>query len=354
MNKIFFTVGPSQLYPTIPTHIKTALKDDVLSLSHRSSTFVDIVKTTHENLRKLLGIPDTHHIFFTSCALEGMERTIQNTVETNSFHFVNGSFSREFWQIAVDLKKNAVRFDADNGEGFDFTKAKIPHNTELICLIQNETSTGVAIPMKNIYNLKKQHQKKLIAVDVVSSIPYTKIDFSLIDILIFSVQKGFGLPAGLGIMIVNDKALQKAETLAEKNITIGSFHNFLKLAEFEQKFQTRETPNVLNIYLLGKVTEDMLQKGIETIRKETDEKADLLYKFFEKHTQYEPYVADSFRSQTTIVIDVKGESQNIVNNLKKKGLIVAQGYGKRKDDHIRIANFPSLTKKDIKKLLSEL
>ena len=80
MKKIFFTVGPSQIYPTIPNHIKNALKENVFSLSHRSEEFINIYKNTAKNLRILLNIPSTHHIFFTSSALEGMERTIQNTV----------------------------------------------------------------------------------------------------------------------------------------------------------------------------------------------------------------------------------------------------------------------------------
>lgn len=352
MKKIFFTVGPSQLYPTVPGHIKTALKENVFSLSHRSNAYAEIAKNTHTALRKLLNIPDTHHIFFTSCALEGMERAIQNTAEKNTFHFVNGSFSREFWQIATDLKKNAVRFDAPNGEGYDFALAKIPKNTELICIVQNETSTGVAIPMKQIYQVKKQNPQALIAIDVVSSIPYTKIDFSLIDIVLFSVQKGFGLPAGLGILIVNEKALEKAERLGKKPISIGSFHSFPKLLEFEKKFQTRETPNVGNIYLLGKVAEDMLSTGIDTIRKETEEKAKLLYTFFEQHKKYKPYVQEPFRSLTTIVIDVNGESEKIIKNLERIGFIVAAGYGKRKEQHIRIGNFPSISIAATRKLLT--
>src|SRR5690348_16679980 len=115
MKKIFFTVGPSQLYPTVAKHLKTALKEQFFSSSHRSKNFMQMYKDTSDNLKTLLNIPATHHIFFVSSALEAMERTVQNVVEKNSFHFVNGSFSREFWQIAVDLKKNALRFDAENG-----------------------------------------------------------------------------------------------------------------------------------------------------------------------------------------------------------------------------------------------
>lgn len=351
MKKVFFTVGPSQLYPTVPKHIKKALTEDIASISHRSEQFKQIYKAAVENIKNLLEVPDTHHIYFTASALEGMERTIQNTAKKYTFHFVNGSFSREFYQIATDLKKQALRFDAPNGEGFDIKNVVVPKKTELICFVQNETSTGVSTPLEDIYTIAKKYPQSLVAVDVVSSIPYIKLDFSLIDIALFSVQKGFGLPAGLGVLIVSDRALKKAQALAQSEVSIGSYHNFLKLEEFGQKFQTRETPNVLTIYLLAKVTEDMLKKGITTVRQETDKKASILYTFFEKHKHYTPFTKPPYRSQTTIVIQVKGESEKIVKQAAKHGFVIAQGYGKRKDDHIRIANFPSQTLRQVRQLL---
>lgn len=351
MKHIFFSVGPSQLYPTVPVHIKNALKENIPSLSHRSSAFADYYKTAVTNLRKILLIPDTHEIYFTASALEGMERTIQNTVKTHSFHFVNGSFSREFYQIALDLGKTAKRFDAENGQSFDFKDAVIPDESELITFVQNETSTGVSTPLENIYAVSKSHPDKLIAIDIVSSTPYIAPDFTKIDIALFSVQKGFGLPSGLGVMIISNRAMQKARYLSNTQHSIGSYHNFLKLQEFGNKYQTRETPNVMNIYLLSKVTQDILAKGIEVIRHETEVKAQLLYSFFDNHPRYKPYVQEKYRSKTTIVIDVLGESGKVVDLLTKHAITVAEGYGKRKDNHIRIANFPSHTEQQIKRLI---
>ena len=351
MKPIYFTVGPSQLYPTAQKHIRRALKDEIYSLSHRSSQFSEINRKTQASLRTLLAIPKSHHLFFTSCALEGMERTIANTVEKKSFHFVNGSFSREFWQIAIDLGKQSMRFDVPNGEGFDFSQVEIPQDVELICLVQNETSTGVAQSMESIYALKKRYPQTLIAIDVVSSAPYTNIDFSLIDIALFSVQKGFGMPAGLGVLIVNDRALEKAAWLAKKGIAIGSYHSFPKFDEFAKKFQTRETPNVGAIYLLGNVVDDMLHTGIDVIRNDTEKKAQMIYDFFDTHARYKPVVSQQFRSKTTMVIDMNGESAKVREELSQRGFIVAGGYGKRKEWHIRIGNFPAHSVADMKKLV---
>lgn len=161
------------------------------------------------------------------------------------------------------------------------------------------------------------------------------------------------LPAGLGVIIVSPKALQKTEQLIKKGISVGSFHSFKNLSEKAKDFQTPETPNVLNIYLLNKVVTDMLKVGLLNIRKQTNEKAQLIYNFFNNHKKYTPFVSSpKFQSPATIVIDVNGESEKLRNKLSKKGILVGSGYGENKLNHIRIANFPSHSIKDVKLLLS--
>jgi aspartate aminotransferase-like enzyme len=53
-----------------------------------------------------------------------------------------------------------------------------------------------------------------------------------------------------------------------------------------------------------------------------------------------------------MVVDVKGNSEKLIKHLTKNGYIIAAGYGKRKDMHVRIANFPAHKISDVKKLLS--
>lgn len=355
MKKIFFTPGPSQLYPTVKKHIKNALSADIPSISHRGESFQKIYQNTQNNLRKLLKIPQTHKIFFLSSALEGMERIIENCVEKSSFHLINGAFSKKFFDIARLLGKKPVKVEVEQGEGFEFEKITIPKNTELICLTQNETSTGVWLPLPQVYKIKKKYPKTSIALDIVSSVPYTKVDFNFIDCAFFSVQKGFGLPAGLGVLIVSQALIEKSKKLVKKGISIGSYHSFLELSKKDEKFQTPETPNVLNIYLLGKVTQDLLRIGINKIRQETRQKAQFLYAFFDKHPLYKPFVKNPlFRSETVIVVKTGKETKKVIARLKDKGLIVGKGYGQFKEKHIRIANFPAHNLRDMKKIVKTL
>lgn len=350
MKKTFFTVGPSQLFPTVAKHLQNAVNDDVMSISHRGDEFKKIYSQTHKALRDLLNIPSTHHIFFLSSAQEAMERILMNTVQNYSYHFVNGAFSQKFYTEALAQNKIPQRYAINGNEFFDFNRS-VPDETETICITQNETSCGASISMTDIYSLKDRYPEKLIAIDIVSSVPYCRIDFSKIDIAFFSVQKAMGLPAGLGVLIVSNACIEKAEQIKKQKGMIGGFRSFPSLLANEQQQQTPETPNALGIYLLGKVARDMVEEGIETIRQNTDKKAKLIYDFFDNHPTYHPFIKGLNRSVTTIVIDVNGQTKIITDRLTQKGFIVGKGYGDKKESQIRIANFPTHTLQQVEELL---
>ncbi|HLD86491.1 MAG TPA: aminotransferase class V-fold PLP-dependent enzyme [Candidatus Nanoarchaeia archaeon] len=355
MKRIFFTPGPSQLLPRVPGYLNEAIGQGIPSLSHRSEEFRSIYKDTASGIRKVLGAPDGMHVFFMGSATEAMERIIQNCVEKESFHFVNGAFSARFFKIAQLLGKNPIKIESPMGNPFDFSSVDIPKSAELICITQNETSIGIAIKPENINRLKKDHPNALLAVDIVSCAPMVELDYSQVDMAFFSVQKCFGLPAGLGVLLANDRALQRSKELQAKGVSIGSYHNFQWMAEDEIKFQTPETPNVLAIYLLGRVCAQFLQKGIERVRADCDEKAALLYGFFDAHPLFHPFIEDrSSRSKTVIVIAAPQGSQPIIKKLKERGLVIGSGYSEYRERQFRIANFPAHSKDQMRALLDAI
>ena len=354
-NLIYFTVGPTQVHPETEAYVHDALESGVCSISHRGKTFAELFARTVASVKKLLNVPEGFHVFFLGSATEGIERVIENCVREKSFHLVNGAFSARFFETAQELKKRPEKVEVAKGQGFDFSSLTVPAEAEMVCVTHNETSTGVALDMQDIYTLKRKYPEKLFALDIVSSAPYVDIDYSLIDCAFFSVQKGFGMPAGLGVIIVNDACIAKAERLQEEGMNIGSYHNFPVLLGYEVKHQTPETPNVLGIYLLGRVCDAYIERGIERIRTETDEKAEKIYSFFGKHGAYKPFVKNpAWRSPTTIVIDTPQGSAPVMKTLADRGFVVSSGYGKAKDAQIRIANFPTHSLKDVEGMLAAL
>jgi phosphoserine aminotransferase len=349
-----FTPGPSQLYFTAADHARQAFKEGIPSISHRSKQFEQISKNATDGLRQLLNIPADYHIFFTGSATEVWERIIQNLVEEKSFHLVNGSFSSKFFEIASQMNRKPVKLQATEGDGFA-EPIQVPVNTELIAITHNETSTGVSIPLEMIYQLRADNPGALIAVDAVSSLPYPTIDITKIDSIFFSVQKGFGLPAGLGIWIVNQKCIDKAESLVKKGHSIGSYHNLPSLLSHAVKNQTPETPNVLGIFLLSKIVEDFLRKGIDIIRKETEYKSTLLYQALDQHPLLSAFVKDKrFQSKTVIVADTQSHTEKLTKFLSEKGLHPGDGYGPSKKTQLRFANFPAHSKEQYELLVDSL
>lgn len=350
-NKIqYFTVGPSAIYDGVEKWCQEAYKLGILSLYHRSDEFQEIYKITQSQLRSLLSIPDSHSILFLNSATEIWERSVHNLVESKVVQFVNGSFSQKWSDFSEELGKNTLRYTKLHGSGFgDIMDIVKDDAVEMICLTQNETSSGVQIPAALFYQVRKLFPNALLAVDMVSSAPFFSPDWEIIDTAFFSIQKGFGLPAGLGVWIVNKKCLSRFHDISKK-VRINPHHRLDRLIENDLRYQTVSTPNSLGIYLLGKVAADMNLRGISNIRAQTIEKARILYQAINISEKMNTLVPDDYlQSQTTILASLK-ENGVLLNYLLDNKILVSKGYGFYKNSEIRIANFPSHSIEDIKRL----
>ncbi len=96
--------------------------------------------------------------------------------------------------------------------------------------------------------------------------------------------------AGLGVWIVSPKAVDKAQAILSSGASIGSYNALPLVATKSHDWQTLETPNVLAIHLLAKITKDMIDYGLENIRTESKIKAKLIYNYFDNHPHIKPYV----------------------------------------------------------------
>ena len=352
-NQLFFTPGPSQLYPTIPQHLNNAMRENIGSISHRGKKFQMIFQEMKERLSDVLNIPLDYEIFITSSATEIWERIIQNLISNSSYHFVNGSFSERFYDFTTAYKLKSTAHISDFNH--EFGEFNVPDEAELISITQNETSIGYSFNPEEIKNIRENNPEKLIALDLVSAVPSIPVDLSHIDTAYFSVQKCFGLPAGMGIWIVGPKCFEVSKAKASKNQIVGSYHSLAALKKNGDKNQTPETPNVLNLYLLKNVLKDMQLKGISSVQNETKYKAALLYQTFNQITELKTVIPHPLnRSKTVCVSEVHGGNKDLIEYLKSEQLIIGSGYGAFKDQHIRIANFPAHSKESIEMLVDEM
>jgi phosphoserine aminotransferase len=354
MRSTYFTPGPAELYPSVERHFREAFEQQIGSISHRSQRFRDLYQFADAQLRQLLQVPDYSAILFTSSANEIWERLLMNTVEEVSFHLVNGAFSEKLRDFSTQLGLRPITFQKPLGEGFFEQEIQLPAEVELLACTANETATGVQMRPEDIHALKRRYPQTLVTVDMVSSAPYPDLDLSLVDSAYFSVQKSFGMPAGLGVWIVSPTLLEKSKKIQAQTRSVGTYHSLPVLWKNYEKFETPETPNVLFIYVLGKVAEDMNRLGIKTIRQETEQKAKMLYDFLEETEGFAPAVKEiAHRSQTVVVADVPAPAP-LLEKAKKQGLIIGSGYGAGKASQLRIANFPAVSQAQVAQLIEVL
>lgn len=352
----FLTPGPTQLHPEAEQGLGEALQHYICSISHRSEAFRQFYMHAEATVRQVLGVPSDSSLFFLTSSTEAMERMVENCSHKQTFHVTNGHFSTRFERVACQLGRQTGVHNVELGHGAPLQVVQVPHGVELVSLAHLETSGGVALPVEDIVSLRKRYPEPLIIVDVTSSVPYTQVPWESVDAAFFSVQKGFGLPAGLAVLIVNGRCLDKSAQLTHDGVSTGSYHSFASLWAHAEKHITMETPNVLNIYLLGRVAEAFLHKGVDVIRQETDEKADMLFDFFAQSDKFPLYVADEeYRARTVVAVRTSSGSSPVIEHVKETaGIVLGSGYGDMKEELIRIANFPMHTKGDIERALAAL
>lgn len=348
-----FGVGPTQISKEVKKDMIYAAENNLLSISHRGKEFTEISKNTIDALRDLYNVPENYNIFFTSSATEGWEICARNLVEKEAFSFVCGHFSAAFSKCltswGITCHEDAVGW----GEINDYKNAKVPESVELVTLCHNETSTGVRATLDDITYLREHYADKLIAIDVTSSIGSAKLNIIDADVWYFSVQKGFGLPSGLGVMFVGPRAMAKSKKMLNKGHLQG-FFNFTNMEKqmADGRFQTIPTPNILGIYLLGEQCKRKAKKGIEWINDFTEKRAEELYNFFEKHPDTTPFILDQkHRSPYSLCIHINEDRLTYFKDMAKKQAVeLGGGYGPMKADHMRVSNYMAISDKDIKLL----
>ena len=343
---ISFYPGPSRVHDEIPQYVKEAYEDGILSINHRSQEFMKISEKTVQVLKYKLEIPKEFEIFFTTSATECWEIIAQSLITKSSFHLYNGAFGKKWFEYTRRICSGAKSFAFDHNDLINVKKLKFGKDEGVVCLTQNETSNGTQVSNATIQSIKERYPDKLIAVDATSSMAGVFLDFKAADIWFASVQKCFGLPAGLGLIICSPAAMQKAKKIGEKK----HYNSITFMAEMMEKWQTPFTPNVLNIYLLKRVME--ASKTIREVNMKVQERY-LLWADFLKDKQTLHHFITNVEARSFTVIPIEGKEDLITaikSRAKKKNLLLGEGYGDLKSSTFRIANFPAIKKREIKTL----
>ncbi len=344
---ISFYPGPSRVHNEIPSYVKDAFKAGIMSINHRSETFVEMSEKTILLLKQKLNIPKNYTVFFTSSATECWEIIAQSLITDKSYHLYNGAFGQKWFDYTKRLHPLAFPLPFDVNEKLDPKNIILEQREGIICITQNETSNGTQVSNNIIKSIKKNNPSYLLAIDATSSMAGIQLDFKSADVWFASVQKCFGLPAGLGLLICSPQAIQRSTAIGEKN----HYNSLTFMTEMMAKWQTSCTPNVLGIYLLMRVLEN--SPSIEDVHHEIMEGYHTWTDFFSTAANLKHLVSRQDVQSYTVLAITSSDIllQNIKTQAKQKGILLGEGYGSWKASSFRIANFPAIKKNEIDKLM---
>jgi phosphoserine aminotransferase len=349
---ISFYPGPSRIHNEIPKYVHDAAKLGIMSINHRSEEFVAMSKKTIGLLKQKLGVPKDYTILYTSSATECWEIIAQSLNTKKSYHIYNGAFGEKWFEYTSRIHPQAVALPFHREERLNPKNIRFD-NGSVICITHNETSNGTQVSNNIIRTIKKNNPNNLIAVDATSSMAGVRLEFKSADIWFASVQKCFGLPAGLALMICSPQAVENARARNER----AHYNSLPFMFDMMVKWQTPFTPNVLSIYLLMRVMEKA--RPIAAVDAEIRERFETWQSFFSTLPSLRLLIHNK-RVRSLTVIPVEATTEKLIEvkaKAKKNSILVGEGYGDLKASTFRIANFPAISKTEIqllKKLLKTL
>ncbi len=202
-----FGAGPSKVRPEAVAALSRAASG-YLGTSHRQATVKDTVARLRSGLRDFFVLPDGYEVVLGNGGSTAFWAAIVfGLIERRSEHLVFGEFSSKCAQAASLAPHLAEPRIVESEPGTH--PVPEPHeDIDLYALTHNETSTGVAMPVR------RPSPAGLTVVDGTSAAAGLLVDPRNYDVYYFAPQKGFASDGGLWIALCSPAAVELIKLIA--------------------------------------------------------------------------------------------------------------------------------------------
>jgi aspartate aminotransferase-like enzyme len=244
------------------------------------------------------------------------------------------------WGKAVDPKRIKEILESDSKVRAVYTQA-------------SETSTGVKHPIREIADIVKRDEDRVIIVDAITGIGVFNIptDEWGLDVVISGSQKALMLPPGLSFAALSDKAWK----LVERSDLPKYYFDFKKELKNTKKNQSSYTPAISLFVGLRETLHMIREEGLETIFRRHEKLAEATRRAV-KALGLKLFAPDSPSNAVTAVMIPEGIDGERLKDLffEKFGITVAEGQDRAKGKIIRIAHLGYYERLDMVMVISAL
>ncbi|MEH1126328.1 phosphoserine transaminase [Micromonospora sp. CPCC 206061] len=342
-----FGCGPSKVRPEAVSAL-SGVATTLLGTSHRQKTVKDQVARLRRGIAEFFSLPEGYEVVlgnggstaFWEVATFGL---IRDRAQFASFGEFGAKFASSV-KAAPFLGDPTVR-KAEPGTAPGLVAEA---GVDAYATPHNETSTGVAVPVKRVAGAD---EGALLLVDATSGAGGLDVDVRESDVYYFAPQKCFGSDGGIFIALMSPAALARATEIKESGRYIPAFLDLVTAIDNSRLEQTYNTPALATIFLAAEQTDWMLaQGGLAWATKRTAESAGIVYGWAERSSVATPFVSDpALRSNVVATIDFADgvDASAIAKVLRANGIVDTEPYRKLGRNQLRVALFPAVDPADV-------
>ncbi len=346
-----FGAGPSKVRAEQVDALVAASRT-LLGTSHRQPGVKNLVGSVREGLGELFQLPDGYEVVlgvggstaFWDVASFGL-------VEAKAQHLSFGEFGSKFAAAtnkAPFLQESSIITSAPGSHPVP----QAEHGVDAYAWPQNETSTGVAAPVRRVQGAD---DGALVLIDATSAAGGLDVDVSETDVYYFAPQKNFASDGGLWLGLFSPAALDRAASINASDRWIPDFLNLQTAVDNSRLNQTYNTPALSTLVMLNAQLEWMNGRGgLPFATARTLESSGLVYSWAEASAVASPFVSDpAQRSQViaTVDFDESVDAAEIAQILRANGIVDVEPYRKLGRNQLRIAIFAAVEPSDVAALL---
>lgn len=266
--------GRTHLYVPGPTNTPERILRAMVvpQEDHRSPKFPELTLSVLADLKKVFKTTEGTIFTFPASGTGMWEAALTNTLSPGDKVLCSrfGQFSHLWADMAQRLGFEVQVIDVEWGTGVPYDqyeeilRADKEHKIKAVLACQNETATGVSSDIAKVRKaMNNANHPALLMVDTVSSL--VSIDFRMdewgVDCTVSGSQKGFMLPAGMGILGLSPKALKAMETATSRRcyFDIGDMLKNNATGYFPY------TPSIPMLYGMREALNTIFEEGLENI-----------------------------------------------------------------------------------------
>ena len=340
--KLLLIPGPSPVHPRIIHSLSLP------TVSHVSPIFVTELKEALANLKKIVFCEHGEPFIIAGAGTLAMEMALLNTAEKGESVLVlsQGFFGQRMAAITQSFGIDCDVLQSPWGKAVspeDLADQLSVKDYAVVSSTHVDTATGAAAPVKSYAEVLKSSDSLFIVDGVCATggMEERMTDWG-IDVVLTAAQKCFGVPPGLAVLVLSDKAMTRRNRMPSIPAYYADLLRWLPIMKDPSKYFS--TPCVNEIRSFNESTKIIMEEGLD-VRFERHKRTAMAIRAAFKSLGFSFFTEDSFLADTlSVVLYPDGiEDKAFRGRLFENGVVVAGGLGEVAGKVFRMGHMGNLS-----------